>query len=143
MRTKSLKSTDVEKRWFLVDASGKKLGRIATEIARILMGKHRPSYTPNADTGEFIVVVNAKNIELTGNKWKTLKYYRRSRFFGSLKETTAEKMLEKDPSFIIKDAVRGMLPKTKLGRQMFKKLKVYEDGEHPHEAQSPEALAFS
>lgn len=142
MKTFSARKEDVQRKWFLVDAEGKSLGRMATQIATILRGKHRPDYTPHVDTGDMVVVINADKVNMTGNKWSTKKYFRRSRFFGSLKETTAEEMKAKNPTFIVEDAVRGMLPKTKLGRRMFTKLKVYKDGEHPHQAQKPEALTL-
>jgi len=142
MKTFSARKEDVQRKWFLVDAEGKSLGRMATQIATILRGKHKPQYTPHVDTGDMVVVINADKIKMTGNKWSTKKYFRRSRFFGSVKETTAEEMKAKNPTFIVEDAVRGMLPKTKLGRSMFSKLKVYKDGEHPHHAQKPEALTL-
>ena len=142
MKTFSAKSEEVNPKWFIVDAKGQSVGRLATKVAMVLRGKHRPTFTPHVDTGDFVVVINAKDVTLTGNKWQSKKYFRRSRFFGSLKETTAREMREKQPTFIFEDAVRGMLPKTKLGRQMFKKLKVYADGAHPHSSQKPEALSI-
>ncbi len=140
MKTWSAKEGEINPNWYVVDAEGKNLGRLSTQIATVLRGKHRPTFTPHMDTGDFVVVINADKITMTGNKWDDMKYYRRSRWFGSLKETTAREMLDKDPSFIIKDSVRGMLPKNRLGRKIIKKLKVYAGPNHPHDAQRPEAL---
>lgn len=140
MKTWFANSESVEKKWHLIDAEGKSLGRLATQIADILRGKDKPTYTPHADTGDFVVVINAKNVTMTGNKWDAKKYYRHSRFFGSLKEMDANEMREKNPTFMLQDAVKGMLPKNRLSRQLLKKLKIYEGGEHPHATQKPEAL---
>ena len=142
MKTWNAKKEDFENKrnWYLVDADGQSLGRLASKIAMVLSGKAKPTYTPHVDTGDMVVVINADKITMTGNKWADKKYYRRSRFFGSLKETTASEMLEKDPTFILKDAVRGMLPKSKLGKKMATKLKLYAGGEHPHQAQNPQLL---
>ena len=140
MKTWSAKEGEIKPSWFVVDADGKRLGRLSTEIATVLRGKHRPTFTPHMDTGDFVVVINADKVTMTGNKWDDMKYYRRSRWFGSLKETTAREMLEKDPAFIVQDSVRGMLPKNRLGRKIIKKLKVYAGPTHPHDAQRPEAL---
>lgn len=140
MKTWSAKKESVERNWYLVDAEGKTLGRLASEVAKVLRGKNKPIYTPHVDTGDMVVVINAKKVKMTGNKWATKTYFRRSRFFGSVKETTATEMVEKNPTFILQDAVSGMLPKTKLGRQMITKLKIYADGDHPHQAQNPQAL---
>ncbi len=140
MKTWSAKEGEINPNWYVVDAEGKNLGRLSTQIATVLRGKHRPTFTPHMDTGDFVVVINADKITMTGNKWDDMKYYRRSRWFGSLKETTAREMLDKDPSFIIRDSVRGMLPKNRLGRKIIKKLKVYAGPNHPHDAQRPEAL---
>lgn len=142
MKTWNAKNEDFEnnRNWFLVDAEGQSVGRLASKIAMVLSGKAKPTYTPHVDTGDMVVVINADKVTMTGNKWTDKKYFRRSRFFGSLKETTAEEMLEKDPTFILKDAVQGMLPKTKLGRKMASKLKLYAGSEHPHQAQNPQLL---
>lgn len=140
MRTWIAKKEEVDRKWHLVDADGKSLGRMATKIASVLSGKHQPTFTPHTDAGDFVVVINAKNVAMTGNKWDEKMYYRHSRFFGSLKEFKAKEMREMDPTFILIDCVKGMLPKTKLGRQMLTKLKVYEGAEHPHAVQKPEAL---
>ena len=141
MKTWNPKASDESTaKWWLADANGKNVGRIATEIAKVLRGKHKPTFTPNVDMGDFVVVINSKNVEFTGRKWENKKYYQRSRYFGSLKEATAAQLREKNPNSIVLSAVQGMLPKSKLGRRLINKLKVYEGGEHPHFAQKPEAL---
>ena len=142
MKTWNAKKEEVEtnRSWYLIDAQGKSVGRLATQVSMILSGKNKPTYTPYVDTGDMVVIINADKVTMTGNKWTAKKYYRRSRFFGSLKETTAKEMLEKNPTFILQDAVSGMLPKTKLGKQMITKLKLYAGGAHPHQAQNPQAL---
>lgn len=140
MKTWNAKKNETDRKWVIVDAADKSLGRLSTQIATILKGKHRPTFTPNVDTGDFVVVVNAEKITMTGKKWDTKKFYTRSRFFGSLKEVTAKDKHQEDPTFLLAEAVRGMLPKTKLGKAMFTKLKVYPGTEHPHAAQRPEAL---
>ncbi len=129
-------------KWHIVDASGQRLGRVATHVANILRGKNLPTYTPNADAGGFVVVINSDKIEMTGNKWTTKKYYRHSRFFGSLKEKSAEQMRADDSTFIISEAVRGMLPTNVLSKTLITKLKVYTGAEHPHAAQKPEAYTI-
>jgi large subunit ribosomal protein L13 len=131
------KEPEVDRKWYLVDAEDKVLGRIAAEIARRLRGKHKAIFTPHADTGDFIVVVNADKVLLTGHKVDQKMYYRYSGFIGGLKETVARKQLAVQPEEIIKRAVRGMLPKNSLGRRQLKKLKIYGGAEHPHEAQQP------
>lgn len=142
MKTWNAKKEDFEnnRNWYLIDAQGQSVGRLSSKIAQILSGKDKPTYTPHVDTGDMVVVINADKVTLSGNKWWDKKYYRRSRFFGSLKETRAKEMLVKDPTFILKDSVQGMLPKTTLGRQMLSKLKLYAGGEHPHQAQNPQLL---
>lgn len=141
--TKSVKPADIKHEWFEVDVTGKTLGRVATEIARRLRGKHKPEYTPHADTGDYIVVLNAAKVAVTGNnKLNDKKYYRTSGYVGGLKETSLGKMLQTKPEAVIEKAVRGMLPRGPLGRAMFKKLKVYAGAEHPHEAQQPKKLAL-
>lgn len=129
-------------KWHIVDASGQRLGRIATHIANILRGKNLPTYTPNADAGGFVVVINSDKIEMTGAKWTAKKYYRHSRFFGSLKEKSAEQMRAEDSTFIVSEAVRGMLPTNVLSKTLINKLKVYTGAEHPHAAQKPEAYTI-
>lgn len=140
MKTYNAKKEDVNREWLLVDAGGQVLGRLASEIARRLRGKHKPIYTPHADTGDFIIVVNADKITLTGNKLDDKIYYSYSGYPGGLKETTAGKMLQEKPREVLRSAVRGMLPKNSLGRAMLKKLKIYPGGVHPHEAQSPRVM---
>ena len=141
--TYSAKDSDNEGRWCLVDASGAVLGRLATTIASRLQGKHNPLFTPHADTGDWIVVINADKVMLTGNKWDQKKYYRHSGFTGGLTTTTARELRDKRPEDLVRFAVKGMLPKNKVGRKQFKKLKVYAGAQHPHEAQNPEALEIN
>ena len=143
MKTYNAKPGDVQQKWHVVDASGKILGRLSTEIANILRGKDKPTFTPNVDTGDFVVVVNAEKIEMTGNKWIEKKYYRHSEWFGGLTTISAEQMRASKPEFIIREAVKGMLPKNKLARRMIMKLKVYAGPDHPHKAQNPQALTPS
>ncbi|WP_124726433.1 50S ribosomal protein L13 [Staphylospora marina] len=141
MRTTYMaKPMEVERKWYVVDAKGKTLGRLASEVAKILRGKHKPQYTPHVDTGDFVIVINAAQVELTGKKWSKKMYYRHSGYPGGLKVTPAAEMRAKHPERLIELAVKGMLPKNTLGRQQFKKLKVYAGSEHPHEAQKPEVL---
>jgi large subunit ribosomal protein L13 len=134
------KPNEIEKKWYLVDAAGQTLGRFATEIAQILTGKNKVEYTPHVDTGDFVIVINAEKIRLTGDKWKQKKYYHHSQFPGGLKEVSYEELKKRRPELIIEHAVKGMIPKNKLGDKMLKKLKVYAGPEHPHEAQDPEDL---
>ncbi|NOY23735.1 MAG: 50S ribosomal protein L13 [Acidobacteria bacterium] len=134
------KKESVDRKWFVVDATDRPVGKLAAEIARILRGKHKPVYTPHVDTGDFVVVINAEKIVFTGNKWDQKLYRWRTTRPGSMKERTARQMLDKHPEHILEHAVKGMLPKNRLGRQMYKKLKVYVGDQHPHEAQKPEAL---
>lgn len=140
MKTFVAKEHEIEKNWHLIDASDKVLGRLATEIATILRGKKKPIFTPHMDAGDYVVVVNAERVVLTGNKLEKKKYYRHSGYVGGLKETTAKEMLEKKPENLIKLAVKGMLPKTSLGRRQLTKLKVYTGPDHPHQAQKPVKL---
>ncbi len=140
MTTVSTKPADVRRDWFVVDADGKTLGRLATEIARRLRGKHKPEYTPHVDTGDYIVVVNAEKIHATGNKMKDKMYHHHTGYIGNLKSISMEKLLEKAPERVLENAVRGMMPKGPLGRAMFKKLRVYAGPEHEHTAQQPKAL---
>lgn len=140
MKTWSAKPGEVERKWWLVDASGKTLGRMATEIAKVLRGKNKPQFTPHVDAGDFVVVVNADKIAMSGNKWDEKSYYRHSRYFGSLKELSAAQLRQKDSAMIVTEAVQGMLPKNKLSKQLIQKMKVYAGAEHPHSAQKPEAL---
>ena len=140
MKTYLTPAKEIERKWYVVDASGKVLGRVASEIARRLRGKHKPNYSTFMDVGDFVVVINADKVRLTGKKWDDKIYYRHTGYMGGLKQMTAKEMLEKKPEELIRKAVRGMLPKNTLGRAQLKKLKVYAGGEHPHEAQRPEPL---
>ena len=135
MKTYSTRARDIERRWQVVDASGKTLGRLASRIASLLMGKHKPIYVPNLDTGDYVVVLNAAKVRVTGNKAKQKIYYRYSGYPGGLKAITFEDMLATHPTRVIEHAVKGMLPHNRLGRAMFKKLKVYAGDSHPHQAQ--------
>jgi large subunit ribosomal protein L13 len=144
LATQSAKPAEIEHRWYVVDATDQVLGRLATRLASMLRGKHKPIYTPHVDTGDFIVVVNAERVRLTGNKREAKTYYRHTGWPGGLKSTTAAKVLDgAHPERVIESAVRGMLPKNHLGRQMFSKLKVYAGAEHPHAAQRPEVLPLA
>jgi large subunit ribosomal protein L13 len=134
------KPEDIKPEWFIVDMDGKTLGRVATEIAKVLQGKHKPMYTPHMDTGDYVVVVNADKVHLTGKKLEQKMYHRHSQYPGGLKSTPYGELLEKSPEKVIELAVKRMLPKNKLGRQMFKKLKVYAGAKHPHQAQQPKEL---
>lgn len=138
--TYSAKTAENEGKWFVVDAEGKVLGRLASQVAARIRGKHNPLYTPHADTGDNIIVINAEKVVLTGRKMDQKRYYRHSGYMGGLKETPIREMLAKKPEAVIRFAVKGMLPKNRLGRKLFKKLKVYAGGEHPHSAQRPQAL---
>ena len=140
MKTFVAKPESVQREWFLVDAENKTLGRIATEIARRLRGKHKPEYTPHCDTGDYIVVVNAEKVKVTGNKAKGKIYYSHTEFPGGLKQISFEKLMDKAPERAIEFAVKGMLPKGPLGREMYRKLKVYAGPEHKHAAQQPQLL---
>jgi large subunit ribosomal protein L13 len=140
MKTYSVKAGEIERQWWIVDARGKILGRVATEVARILRGKHKPIYTPHLDTGDYVVVVNAEKIELSGRKADQKEYFRHSGYMGGEKFIPFRRMLEKNPERVIELAVKGMLPKNALGRNMRSKLRVYAGTEHPHEAQNPQVL---
>lgn len=130
----------VERKWYVVDAEGKTLGRLASEVANVLRGKNKPTYTPHIDTGDYVIVVNAEKIQVTGKKLDQKIYYHHSEYVGGMKEATLREMMQKKPEFIITHAVKGMLPKGPLGRQMLKKLHVYAGPEHNHAAQKPETL---
>jgi large subunit ribosomal protein L13 len=140
MKTFVAKETEMDKKWYVVDAENKVLGRLASQIAARLRGKHKPVFTPHADTGDFIVVINADKVSLTGSKPTEKVYYRHTGYVGGLKEITAQKLLVKKPEEVLRLAVKGMLPKNSLGRRQLRKLKVYAGSEHPHEAQKPEKL---
>jgi large subunit ribosomal protein L13 len=143
MKTVFVKKEDVNRQWWILDATGQTLGRFASRIAKILMGKNKPNYTPNVDNGDFVVVVNAEKIRVTGKKLNQKVYYHHTGYIGNLKAETLKERLEKKPEEVIIDAVWGMLPKTRLGRKMIKKLKVYRGSEHPHIAQKPEPLKIN
>jgi large subunit ribosomal protein L13 len=143
MKTFSAKPADVRRDWYLVDATGKTLGRLSTEIARRLRGKHKPEYTPHVDTGDYIVVVNAEKIRVTGNKLKDKIYYHHTGYIGNLKSAPLEKVLEETPERVIERAVKGMLPRGPLGRQMYSKLRVFAGPEHTHTAQQPIPLELN
>ena len=138
--TFSAKKSDNPQKWYLVDADGAVLGRLASQVAHRLRGKHNPKFTPHVDTGDWVIVINAEKIVLTGRKMDQKMYYRHSGYIGGLKQMSAKELLEKKPEELVRSAVKGMLPKNKLGRQLFKKLKVYTGNAHPHEAQQPEVI---
>ena len=142
MKTPMVKEGAIEKKWHLVDAKGRTLGRLASRVAMILRGKNKPTFTPHVDTGDFVVIINADKIALTGKKWKEKLYIHHSGYPGGLKSFSAERIREKKPERLITMAVQGMLPKTKLGKKMLKKLKIYSGDTHPHQAQNPETLAL-
>ncbi|MCI0396803.1 MAG: 50S ribosomal protein L13 [Chloroflexi bacterium] len=139
-KTYVTKPAEIERRWFVVDAEGQTLGRLASQIATILRGKHKPIYSPSVDCGDFVVVVNAEKIQVTGRRIEQKMYYHHSGYQGGLTEISLRQQLEKHPTRVLEAAVRGMLPKNKLGRQMLRKLKIYAGPEHPHKAQQPEPL---
>lgn len=142
MKTEVAKAENIKRDWYVIDAQEMVLGRLATGVANILRGKNKPTYTPSVDTGDFVVVVNAEKIALTGRKLADKVYYSHTGFPGGLKEITAGKLLEKKPEDLIKKAVKGMLPKNKLARHMLSKLKIYAGGDHPHSAQQPKTITL-
>ena len=142
MRTFTAKTAEIEREWFVIDAEGETLGRLASRIAPILKGKHKPIYTPHLDCGDYVVVINADKVRVTGRKLDQKLYHRHSGYPGGLTSVSLRQQLEKHPDRVISAAVKGMLPKNKLGRRMFKKLKVYASDSHPHEAQQPKPLEF-
>ena len=137
MKTFSAKSEEVKQDWYVIDATGKTLGRLSTEIARRLRGKHKPEYTPHVDTGDYIVVINAENIRVTGNKMQDKMYHRYTGYIGNLKSISLARLLKHAPERVLKSSVKGMLPRNSLGRKMFSKLRVFSGPEHDHEAQQP------
>ncbi len=139
-KTVSANKETVEKQWHLVDAEGETLGRMASRVARILRGKHKPDFTPHVDCGDHVIVINADKIQLTGNKWDQKEYIRYTGYPGGQRKKTAGQVMAKKPTFMVEKAIRGMLPKNKLGRKMFRNLHVYQDNKHPHEAQQPKKL---
>ncbi len=138
MSTYMAKPSEVHRKWYVIDAEGRPLGRVATEAARLLRGKHKPIFTPHIDTGDHVIIINVDKVVLTGHKLDQKVYYHHSGYPGGLKRTIYRRLMEKRPGFVVEKAVRGMLPKNRLGRAMFKKLKVYQGSEHPHASQKPE-----
>jgi len=143
MKTFMAKNQEVQRKWYIIDATGKPLGRLASEVAKILRGKHKAIYTPHVDTGDHVIVINASKVVLTGDKWEQKKYRRHSGYPGGMKEISYRHLMEKFPERVIELAVKGMLPKNSLGRSMFKKLKVYAGPDHVHQAQKPEVLELN
>lgn len=141
-KTLSRRKEDVQRKWYVIDAEGEVVGRLSSKIAAVLRGKHKPDFTPHVDTGDYVIVINADKVRFTGNKWKQKEYISYTGYPGGQKFRRAEVQLEKQPEGILEMAVKGMLPKTKLGRAMYKKLFVYSGSEHPHTAQKPEAFKF-
>lgn len=142
-KTFSAKPDDIDKKWVLADADGQSLGRLASTVATYLRGKHKPIFTPHMDTGDNVIVINAEKVKLTGNKLQKKQYFRHTGYPGSERFTSAEEMMEKDPTFLIKNAVKGMLPKNKLGRKLLTNVRIYAGPVHPHEAQQPEKIEIT
>ncbi len=142
VKTYTVKPGDIERKWFVVDAAGQILGRLTSNIAQVLRGKHKPIYSPHLDTGDFVIVINAGQVRLTGNKTEQKTYFRHTGYTGGARTTTFKMEMDRNPAFVIEHAVKGMLPHNSLGRRMIKKLKVYAGSEHPHAAQQPEELRF-
>lgn len=140
--TRFFQSEDIDKKWYVIDAEGQVLGRLATKAARIIRGKEKPTFTPNADTGDFVIVINADKIRLTGKRAEMKEYFHYSGYPGGLKIQSFKELIAKKPEYVIEHAVHGMLPKNRLGARLFKKLKVYRGTEHPHEAQQPEVISL-
>jgi len=142
MKTFMANENTIKREWFVVDAAGKRLGRLATEVATVIRGKHKPTFTPHVDSGDYVIVINAEKIELTGNKWNDKMYYTHSTYPGGLKEKTAKVLMQEKPTRMVELAIKGMLPKGKLGNQMYKKLFVYAGEEHKHQAQKPVVMVL-
>lgn len=142
MKTISAKEAEIQRDWYVIDAQGQTLGRLATRTATVLRGKHKPLYTPHVDCGDYVIIINAEKVHVTGQKMSQKKYYRHSGYPGGLKEVSLRDQLQKFPERVLESAVRGMLPKNRLGRRMFKKLKVYPGPDHPHQAQQPKPMEF-
>ncbi|GAB4424416.1 MAG: 50S ribosomal protein L13 [Anaerolineae bacterium] len=142
MKTISAKEADIQRDWYVIDAQGQTLGRLATRTASILRGKHKPLFTPHVDCGDYVIIINAAKVHVTGQKMSQKKYYRHSGYPGGLKEISLRDQLQKFPERVLESAVRGMLPKNRLGRQLFKKLKIYPGPNHPHQAQQPKPMEF-
>lgn len=140
LKTFNLKKEEIKKKWFLIDAKDKNLGRLCTGIAKILRGKNKPTFTPHLDCGDFVIVINADKVKVTGNKLKNKNYYRHSGYVGNLKVTSLEKMMEKSPEFVLRNAVKGMLPHNILGKKIIRKLKIYKGENNPHAVQKPEKI---
>ena len=140
MKTTALRTQDIEQKWYILDCTGKKLGRLSVQVANILRGKNKPEYTPNSDVGDFVVLINAERIEISGNKSKDKIYFKHTGYPGNLKEINFQDLLSKDPEKVLRNAVKGMLPKNRLNRKIINKLKVYSGENHPHEAQNPEVI---
>lgn len=143
MKSYVAKPHEIERKWYVVDATDLPLGRLASEVAKVLRGKHKPTFTPFIDTGDFVIVINADKVALTGKKWEKKIYYHHSLYPGGLKQTTYDKLRAKEPELVVEKAIKGMLPKNTLGRDMYRKLKVYAGSEHPHQAQQPEVLKIN
>jgi large subunit ribosomal protein L13 len=142
VKTISAKEAEIQRDWYVIDAQGQTLGRLATRTAAVLRGKHKPLYTPHVDCGDYVIIINAEKVHVTGQKMSQKKYYRHSGYPGGLKEISLRDQLQKFPERVLESAVRGMLPKNRLGRRMFKKLKVYPGPNHPHQAQQPKPMEF-
>lgn len=142
MKTRSMKLSEIERQWYVVDAQGQTLGRLASEIAKVLKGKHKPIYSPHLDTGDYVIVINAEKVHVTGQKMDQKVYYSHSGYPGGLKSVTLREQLQRHPTRVVRTAVKGMLPHNPLGRSMLRKLKIYAGDTHPHEAQQPKALEF-
>jgi large subunit ribosomal protein L13 len=140
VKTISAREQDIQRDWYVIDAQGQTLGRLATQVATLLRGKHKPTYTPHVDCGDYVIIVNAEKIHVTGQKMTQKNYYRHSGYPGGIKQVTLRDQLQKFPDRVVEQAVRGMLPKNRLGRRMFKKLKVYAGSDHPHQAQQPKSI---
>ncbi|MEM7509629.1 MAG: 50S ribosomal protein L13 [Bacteroidota bacterium] len=141
--TKSANQTDIEKKWLVIDVEGKTLGRAASQIAYLLRGKHKPYFTPHADCGDFVIIINADKVRLTGNKWDTKEYIRHTGYPGGQRVVLAKEMLAKHPERLVENAVKRMLPRNKLGRQIYRNMRVYAGNEHPHAAQNPETFELT
>ncbi|MCF8259631.1 MAG: 50S ribosomal protein L13 [Melioribacteraceae bacterium] len=141
--TRFVKTEDADRKWYVVDADDKVLGRLASEVAKVIRGKHKPVFTPNMDTGDFVIIVNADKVKVTGKRPSQKTYFKHSGYPGGGKETSFQEMMTKKPEFVVESAVKGMLPKNRLGRKLMKKLKIYKGAEHPHQAQQPEVLSLN
>ena len=143
MKTFSAKKEDIKPKWHMIDANGEILGRLAVTVAKVIRGKHKPTFTPHVDTGDFVIIINAHKVRLTGNKMKNKTYYRHTGYPGGIRSISAEKLLQKKPEEVLRKAIRGMLPKNSLGRHILKKAKIYASADHPHSAQQPVDLVLN